>query len=75
MGEIQIRGHIDWDILSTGRVVIFNRCFAMFLEVVIHEIKCDRWSSLQIIFFEKKDFLFPAVVQLRYQKSYSLLIS
>ena len=37
-----------------GRVVIFSRCFAIFLEVVIPEIKCDRWSSLQIIFFLKK---------------------
>ena len=50
--------------------MIFSRCFAIFLEVVIPEIKCDRWSSLQIIFFlEKIDFLFPAVVQLHYQKS------
>ena len=36
------------------RVVIFSRCFAIFLEVVIPETKCDRWSSLQIIFFGKK---------------------
>ena len=49
--------------------MIFSRCIAIFLEVVIPEIKCDRWSSLQIIFFEKIDFLFTAVVQLRYQKS------
>ena len=52
-----------------GRVVIFSRCFAIFLKVVIPEIKCDSWSSLQIIFLEKIDFLFPPVVQLRYQKS------
>ena len=49
MGKIQIRGRIDWDSLSTGRVVIFSSCFAIFLEAVIPEIKCDIWSSLQII--------------------------
>ena len=41
-----------------GRVVIFSRCFAKFLEVVIPEIKCDRWSSLQIFFFLEKNRLF-----------------
>ena len=52
LGKIQIRGHIDCDSLSTGRVVIFSRCFAIFLEVVLPEIKCDRWSYK--LYFLKK---------------------
>ena len=43
-----------------GRVVILSRCFAIFLEVVIPEIKCDRWSSLQIIFFGKNRLFIPS---------------
>ena len=45
-----------------GRVVIFSRCFAIFLEVVnvIPEIKCDRWSSLEIIFFLKNGLFIPS---------------
>ena len=68
MGNIQIRGHIDWDSLSMGRVVIFSS-FAIFLEVAIPEIKCDRGVKLTNYTLKKIDFLFPAVVQLRYQKS------
>ena len=43
-----------------GRVVIFSRYFAIFLEVVIPEIKCDSWSSLQIIFLEKNRLFIPS---------------
>ena len=39
--------------------MIFSRCFAIFLEVYIPEINCDRWPSLQNIFFEKNRLFIP----------------
>ena len=51
-----------------GNSCDFLQIFCYIFEVVILEIKCNRWSSLQIIYLNKLVFLFLPVVQLSYQK-------
>ena len=69
MGKIQIRGHIDGTVCPQEELRFLADVLPYFWRLLYLKQSVIGGQAYKLFFLEKIDFLFPAVVQLRYQKS------